>query len=168
MDWLLIIRIVVQEIMNRQTKRSAPHKWQHISLCVKGHAGRRVKINAEIVVGIQQSFTNIEIITVFKKSFKRPFSEPQFFRLILKNKTILFILKTVNVQEIKKRDNTTSYIKQVRVCVLNVLSCGKTEREKEGKKKRREEKKRASQRKLREGKSKEDRETKRKMAVLQR
>jgi len=52
MDWLLIIRIVVQEIMNRQTKRSAPHKWQHINLCVKGHAGRRVKINAE-VVGIQ-------------------------------------------------------------------------------------------------------------------
>ncbi|KYN15882.1 hypothetical protein ALC57_11850 [Trachymyrmex cornetzi] len=104
--------IAFQEIINRQTKRSAPHEWQHTNLCAKRHAGRRKKINAE-VVGIQ-SFTNNEIITVFKKGFKIPFSEPQFFRLRLKNKASLFILKTVKVQETKK---------QITLRLLNVLNC---------------------------------------------
>ena len=51
-----------------------------------------------LIILMLQSFTNNEIITVFKKGFKRPFSEPQFFRLILKNKAILFILKTVKIK----------------------------------------------------------------------
>ncbi|EGI69780.1 hypothetical protein G5I_01321 [Acromyrmex echinatior] len=112
------------KIMNRQTKRPAPHEWQYISLCAKRHAGRRKKINTE-VVGVQ-SFMNNEIITVFKKGFKRPFSEPQFFRLILKNKTSLFILKTVKIQETKKRDNIeiVLYVSNKYEYVLNVLSCG--------------------------------------------
>ncbi|KYN32824.1 hypothetical protein ALC56_12889 [Trachymyrmex septentrionalis] len=95
--------IAFQEMINRQMKRPAPHEWQHISLCAKWHAGRHKKINAE-VVGIQVVHNN-EIIIVFKKGFKRPFSEPQFFKLILKNKASLFILKTVKFQETKKRDN---------------------------------------------------------------